>query len=190
MIVKKRWKDIRTIDEKLWSAIEPLRAKHRKNVYLASVTLIGGRSFPCTVFLEKDSPDQWSLFHRYGFYRANYKFDDEKMIDAVSIESVTASPYALSSMDIIQKLNEHGHFDDPMDEAKLKLKDGKDYWISKASPGHSHGFFIAVPDGYISKDIIDVEWPEIGYDRKAIKKMCIDAPLYKLCIFQRPNRAE
>lgn len=192
MIEKRRWKDIQPIDSKLWSAIQPLRVRSPfehspgfwKDVYLASAILANKVSFPCVVFVEKDSHDQQQLFPRHGFIRAAYKFDDEKMIDASFVVSVSASPYVGSSMDIMRKLDEHGHFDDYIYHAKLKLKDGKEYWIRK------NGFFTAVPDGYTASDIVDVEWPGRDYDKRAIDTMCIDAPMYMLCIFQRPEGEE
>jgi len=192
--VKKRWKGIRPIDEKLWPQIKSQRIRSPyelwKEVYLASATLENGRFFPCVVFVEKNSNDQHRLFPRHGFLRANFKFDDEKMIDADSIVSVNASSYVVPSMDIMRKLDEHCHFDDFICHAKLKLKDGKEYWIAKDSQRHRHGFFTGVPDGYTASDIVDVEWPAKGYDKQAIEKMCTNAPMYMLCIFQRPKGAE
>jgi len=196
--VKKRWEDIHPIEEKLWPQIKSQRIRSPyehlqgfwRDVYLASATLKNGRFFPCVVFVEKDSHDQHRLFQRHGFIRANYEFNDEKMIDSCSIVSVNASSYVVSSMDIKRKLDEHGHFDDFIYHAKLKLKDGREYWITKNSEGHRHGFFTAVLEGYTARDIVDVEWPAKGYDQQAIEKMCIDAPMDMLCIFQRPKGAE
>lgn len=188
MIIKKRWKDIGEIDERIWSIIAPLRAVHEKNIYLASATLMDERTYPCVVFVEKSTHEQWQLFPRYGFIRTHYKFDNEKMIDASSIKSVAPSPFAVENLDLVEKLNLHGHYDDFNYQVKLKLRDGREYWIKK-----SHDFmkFIPIPDGYTEKDIVDAEWPEGGDDDKATDRIYLkNAPKSMLCIFQRPKKIE
>lgn len=184
MIAKKRWKDISQISGGLWSELQPLRQSWR-DVYLASATLLNGAIVPCVAFIEKGTSAQEKLFPIYGFIRRSYKFDDELMVDVASVTHASPSPYAIPrKIDLM--LDEHGHFDDPIEHAKLRMKDGREYWIRKSWPG----FFVGVPDGYSSLDIIDVaEWAEQAFYEvdKEISEKVLYPPPHKLCIFRRPE---
>ncbi len=184
MIVKKRWKDITRISEKLWSELQPLKG-FWKDAYLASAILHSNVVVPCVVFVEKDTNDQQRLLPVHGFIRWKYNFDEETMIDATSVMQANPSPY-VPSPEILGMLEEHGHFDDPIEHAKLRLKDGREYWFRKGWPG----FFIGVPDGYTSSDIVGVtEWATQPFFKidKEIADRVVGPPPYRLCIFRRPK---
>jgi len=183
MIAKRRWRDIPRISEELWSELQPTKTRW-KDVYVASATLVNGTIDPCAVFVEKDTRDQQTLFPVYGFIRSKYMFDDARMIDAASVVEVKSSPYAIPP-EIAEMLEEHGHFDDPIDLARLRLRDGTEYWIRKSWPG----FFVGTPSGYSSSDITRVvEWgakPSFAVEDEMWVEV-VNPPPYRLCIFRRP----
>jgi len=184
MIVKKRWKDIPPISEKLWSELQPLKA-FGIDVYLASATLLDGVVVPCVMFVEKNTSYQQNLFPVCGFIWRKHKCDDEHMIDAASVIQASPSPYALPPK-IGLMLDEHGHYDDPISHARLRLRDGREYWIRKSWPG----LFVGVPNGYSSLDITGVaEWATQAFYEvdKEISDSVVDPPPYKFCILRRPN---
>lgn len=190
VIVKKRWKDVKPISEKLWSDLRTLKVKngHYTDVYAASARVSGGAIIPCALFVQMDTEDQQFLYPRHGFIRSKFEFDDESMVDSATVEKVEPSPYVMPA-DIFLRLDEHCHYDDRVCHAKLKLRDGKEYWVFKASPGHKHGFFVAVPEGYRSSDIVGLEWATKKFYEAdpQVYGNCLDPPKYRLCLFRRPG---
>jgi hypothetical protein len=185
----RKWEDVGKLKDAVWNDLRSLRPLNPwksaidsdNDVYVASCTLDDGRSFPCVDFVVKGTRDQERRFPSHGFIRKYYRFDDKTMIDAKSVVSVRRSPCAPPSMDILQKLASHGHWDDPIMHAKLILKDGRECWVGA---GNRH--FVSVPEGYTAADIVDVKFPPEDYDPTALWNDLVKGPDIMLCMFQRP----
>ena len=153
-----------------------------RTVFLAAVTLKDKRAFPCVVFVEKDSNDQSRLFPRHGFVRTHYKHDESKMIDVKTVLSISPSPNVITSMELVRRICEHGHVDDPIHHAKLTFSDGTTQWTAAG-----YTYFRGFSDGHSADDVVGVEYPPEGYDRRSADSLTVGEPPWVLCIFKRPR---
>ena len=188
------WWKIRTtgkvgkLKAEVLAGLDAIPKTHRMK-YPAASTLIDGRRFPYTLFLEVSHETRHESIAPVGPLVFDYEFDERirrRVIGPELVSEVTESLYR-TPIAIEEKMYQPGFHDIDMDEpfqCKITLDDGSEFLMTRMTWETE---FIVLPDGLPNSRISNVARVDIFNDVHRLQdaKKELPDPCVMYCLFRR-----